>query len=127
MATFRLCALPSRRRIESTVGLSNRSGASSNRVSCIKIRISKIRVQRLAHEIGWTLPKIKKMTPQRLGTVRLTAENLGSIFVTRTCPAETGLVGWGERTRTHESRDARKQKRGFNPEMRGPTSWQIPR
>src|SRR2546421_8421799 len=75
MATFRLCALPSRRRIESTVGLSNRSRASSNRVSCIKIRISKIRVQRLAHEIGRTLPKNQENDASETRHVLISGKN----------------------------------------------------
>jgi hypothetical protein len=48
-------------------------------------------------------PKIQKITPQRFRIVSLTRGNVAPIFANRTSPAETGLAGWGGRTRTSAS------------------------
>jgi hypothetical protein len=66
---------------------------SSNRVSAIKIRILKIRDQRLARETGATLRKIQKSASQRLAMAPLTHGNIAYIFVGRPSPTETGPVG----------------------------------
>ena len=58
--------------------------------------------QRLVREIGRMSPKIQKITPQRFRIVSLTRGNVAPIFANRTSPAETGLVGWAERTRTQK-------------------------
>jgi hypothetical protein len=68
-------------------------------------RILKIGDQRLAWEIGRMSPEIQKIAPQRFRIVSLTRGNVAPIFASRTSPAETGLVGWGARTRTWEWRN----------------------
>jgi hypothetical protein len=82
----------------------NQSHSTSNRVSATATRILKIGDQRLAREIGLLQPKIQKSTPQRLHDISLTRENVARIFATRTWPTETGLAGWGGRTRTQKCR-----------------------
>ena len=86
-------------------GTSNRSHRSSNEVSGIKTQIVKIRKQRLARKIRPTSPEIRKNARQRLRIVLLTRGNVAQIFGSRTCPTETGLAGWGARTRTWEWRN----------------------
>jgi hypothetical protein len=66
------------------VEVSNRSHATSNRVSDAAIRILKIRDQRLASEIARLRRKIQKITRQRLRDISLTLGNVGRIFATRT-------------------------------------------
>jgi hypothetical protein len=58
--------------------------------------------QRLAREIGRMSPKIQKIAHQRFRNVSLTRGNVAPIFANRTSPTETGLVGWGGKTRTFE-------------------------
>ena len=83
----------------------NRSLAMSNRVSGIRTWILKTADQRLTPKIGRLPPTIQKITPQRLRKVSLTPGNLAPNLATRTEHTETGLSGWGGRTRTSEWRN----------------------
>jgi hypothetical protein len=68
-------------------------------------RILKIGKQRLAHEVSPSPPRIRKNPSKRLVEISLTLGNLAPIFAARTSPTETGLAGWGARTRTWEWRN----------------------
>jgi hypothetical protein len=83
----------------------NRSLAMSNRVSDAATWILKTADQRLTPKIGRMPPTIQKITPQRLRNVLLTPGNLVPNLATRTEHIETGLPGWGGRTRTSEWRN----------------------
>jgi hypothetical protein len=56
--------------------------------------------QRLPSEIRWLRQKIQKMALQRRRGMSLSLGKLGTILSAGTWPTETGLAGWGGRTRT---------------------------
>ena len=76
----------------------------SNRVSSPKTRILKTGDQRLAHKIPRVPVEIRNLPPQRLTSTWLTRGKTANIFTPRMCTTETGLAGWGARTRTVECR-----------------------
>jgi hypothetical protein len=76
----------------------------SNRVSGAKIWILKIPDQRVVLEICPIWRNLKKTTRQRRADLLLTGRNVAGISECRTSPEETGLAGWGARTRTVECR-----------------------
>src|SRR5262249_1576773 len=85
--------------------LTNRSQASSNQISASRTRIFKIRDQRLADKIRPRPPNFEKRARQRLDIIPLTGGNLVHISAARTFAIETGVAGWGGRTRTSEWRN----------------------
>jgi hypothetical protein len=79
---------------------SNRSRASSNRVSEIRTRILKFTTRDWRTKFDEHYLKIEKKGWQRLAIAPTIRGNIAQIFVGGTRPPETALPGWAWRTRS---------------------------
>jgi hypothetical protein len=71
-------------------------------LSAIRTRILKNSRSETGSRNGRHITENQKRTPQRLAISTLTRGKAVRISLDRTCPAATGLAGWGGRTRTHK-------------------------